>query len=173
MKWRSNKKSGFTLVEMIIYIAFFAILSVLATEALMVVMRSFYTLRLTQNINQSATTALERMSREVRNAYDIDVAGSTFNTSPGQLTLRTKDTFGANTTVEFTVSGNQIRIKEGGVDKGSLMPKSTTVTNLIFRQITTTNSKAIKIEMSLHDAHGLITRDAVFYDTIVLRGSAH
>ena len=78
-----TKKSGFTLVEMIIYVAFFAILSVLATEALMVVMKSFYTLRLTQNINQSATTALERMSREVRNAYDIYTVGCPFNTNPG------------------------------------------------------------------------------------------
>lgn len=167
------KKSGFTLVEMIIYIAFFAVLSILAVEAIMVVMKSFYTLRLTQNINQSATTALERMSREIRNAYDIDTAGSTFNVSPGLLALRTKDAGGANTTVEFYVSGGQVGMREGGVDKGSLMAKSTTVTNLVFRQITTTNSKAIKIEMSLHDAHGLLTRDAVFYDTIVLRGSAH
>lgn len=173
MRFKSNKKSGFTLVEMIIYIAFFAVLSVLAIEALMVVMKSFYTLRLTQNINQSATTALERMSREIRNAYDIDTAGSTFNTNPGHLTLRTKDAFGANTTMEFYVSGNQIGIKEGGVDKGFLVAKSTTVTNLVFRQITTTNSKAVKIEMSLHDMHGVLTRDAVFYDTILLRGSAH
>lgn len=168
-----TKKSGFTLVEMIIYIAFFAVLSVLAIEAIMVVMKSFYTLRLTQNINQSATTALERMSREIRNAYDIDTAGSTFNTNPGLLTLRTKDSGGANTTIEFYVSNGQVGIKEGGVDKGSLMARSTTVTNLVFRQITTTNSKAIKIEMSLHDAHGLLTRDTVFYDTIVLRGSTH
>lgn len=173
MRILRTKKSGFTLVEMIIYIAFFAVLSVLAIEAIMVVMKSFYTLRLTQNINQSATTALERMSREVRNAYDIDAGGSTFNANPGHLTLRTKDSGGVNTTVEFYVSNGQIGIREGGVDKGSLMAKSTTVTNLVFRQITTTNSKAIKIEMSLHDAHGLLTRDAVFYDTIVLRGSAH
>jgi type II secretory pathway component PulJ len=173
MRFTGHKKSGFTLVEMIIYIAFFAILSILAIEALMVVMRSFYTLRLTQNINQSATTALERMSREVRNAYDIDTAGSTFNANPGHLTLRTKDAGGANTTVEFYVNGSQIGIKEGGVDKGSLMEKSTTVTNLIFRQITTANSKAIKIEMSLHDTHGVLSRDAVFYDTILLRGSTH
>ena len=64
-------------------------------------------------------------------------------------------------------------MKEGGVDKGFLVSKSTTVTNLVFRQITTANSKAIKIEMSLYDTHGVLSRDAVFYDTIVLRGSTH
>src|SRR3989344_9452030 len=168
-----STRRGFTLVEMVIYIAFLAVLSVLATEATMVVMKSFYTLRLTNNINQSATVALERMSREIRNGHDIDAVESTLGSSPGRLTLKTKDSSGSNTTVEFYVSGNQIMIKEGGVDKDSLMTKNATVTNLIFRQITTANSKAIKIEMTPHDARGVIQKDSNFYNTIMLRGSAH
>lgn len=164
---------GFTLVEMVIYVAFFTLLSVLAIEATMIAMKSFYALRITHNINQSATVALERMSREIRNAYDIDTTQSTLNTNPGRLMLKTKDGGGANTTIEFYTSGNQIRAKEGGIDRGSFMTKNTTVTNLIFRQSTTTNSKAIKIEMTLHDTHGIIQKNSNFYNTIILRGSAH
>ncbi len=164
---------GFTLVETVIYIAFVAILSVLATEATMIMMRSFYTLRLTNNINQSATVALERMSREIRNSYDIDATESTLGANPGRLTLKTKDSVGSNTTIEFYISGGQIRIKEGGGDKGSLMTKNATVTNLVFRQIATINSKAIKIELTLRDVYGAIQKDSNFYNTIVLRGSAH
>lgn len=166
-------RRGFTLVEMVIYVAFLAILSILAIEATMVVMKSFYTLRITNNINQSATVALERMSREIRNAYDIDAAQSTLGANPGRLTLKTKDLGGSNTTVEFYTSGNQIRIKEGGIDKGSLMTKNTIITNLVFRQITTTNSKAVKIELTLRDAYGALQKDSNFYNTIMLRGSAH
>lgn len=173
MKHRGKKKNGFTLVEMIVYIAFLTILSILAINATLIFMKSFYSVRLTQNVNQSATVALERMSREIRNAYDIDGTQSTFNTNPGRLTLKTKDASNANTTIEFYVSGNQVGIKEGGVDEGSLMTKNATITNLIFRQITTPNSKAIKIEMTLHDARGTLQQDVSFYDTIVLRGSAH
>ncbi len=168
-----SARKGFTLVEMVIYIAFVAILSVLAIEATMVVMKSFYTLRLTHNINQSATVALERMSREIRNAYEIDATESTLGANPGRLTLKTKDSGGSNTTVEFYTSNSQIRIKVGGVDKGSLMTKNTTVTNLVFRSITTINSKAIKIELTLHDAYGASQKDSNFYNTIMLRGSAH
>lgn len=166
-----SARRGFSLVEMIIYIAFFAVLSTLAMQATLAAMRSFYTLRLTQNINQSATTALERMSREVRNAHDIDDVQSTFGASPGRLTLNTEDALGANTTIEFSVSNGQVRIKEGGVDKGSLLAKNTTVTNLIFRKITTLNSRAIKIEMTLRDVRGAEAREVKFYDTIVLRGA--
>ncbi len=169
-----SARRGFTLVEMIIYIAFFAVLSVLAVNAMIVVMRSFYTLRLTQSVNQSATVALERLSREIRNAYDIDATQSTFGTSPGRLTLKTKDAVGANTTMEFYVdAGSQLKLKEGSVEKGALVAKSVTLTNLVFYSISTTNSKAVKVEMTLHDSRATTTQAVKFYDTIVLRGSAH
>ena len=168
-----NKKHGFTLVEMIIYIAFFAVLSVLAITSTIIVMRSFYSIRLTQNINQSATVGLERMSREIRNAYDIDTAQSTFGVSPGRLTLRTKDAGGVNTTIEFYVSGSQLFIKEGAVDMGSLMTKNAVLTNLVFRQIANPNSRAVKIEMTIRDTRGVLQKDANFYDTIILRGSVN
>ena len=169
-----QSRRGFTLVEMIIYIGLFALLSILAVNATIMVMRSFYMLRITQNISQSATTALERMTREIRNAYSIDVANSTFNASPGRLTLQTKDDFGALTTVEFYVdAGNQLNRRIGDADKGSLMGKGVTLTNLVFRSMTNTNSKAIKIEMTLQDSHSTIAKTVKFYDTIVLRGSIH
>lgn len=168
-----KKQSGFTLVEMIIYIAFFALLSTLAVEATLVVMKSFYTLRLTQSVNQSATVALERLSREIRNAYDIDVTQSTFGTNPGRLMLNTKDASGANTTMEFYVAGGQLGLREGGVDKGALVTKSVILTNLVFRSIATPNSKAIKIEATLQDSRSVMTQTVKFYDTIVLRGSVH
>ena len=169
-----STRRGFTLVEIIIYIAFFAMLSLLAVEATLVVMKSFHTLRLTQSVNQSATVALERLSREIRNEYDFDVAQSTFGTSPGRLTLKTKDALGANTTMEFYMDAtNQLRLKDGGVDKGALVTKSVTVTNLVFRSITMTSSKAIKIEATLQDSRSATTQTVKFYDTIVLRGSVH
>lgn len=169
-----STRRGFTLVEMIIYIAFFAMLSVLAINATIMVMKSFYTLRINQSISQSATTALERMSREIRNAYSIDTENSTFDTSPGRLTLLTKDDLGTLTTIEFyTTAGNQINMKVGGVEQGSLMTKTVTVTNIVFMSITTSNSKAVKIEMTLTDNRSGVSKTVKYYDTIVLRGSMH
>lgn len=171
---RHKKQSGFTLVETIIYVAAFAILSTAALQATIVVMKSFYTLRLNQSVNVSATVALERMSREIRNAYDIDTAQSTLGSSPGRLTINTKDELGANITIEFYVdSASKLNMKVDGVDNGPLVTKTVTVTNLVFRQITTTYSKAIKIEMTLHDSRGATTQSSKYYDTIVLRGSIH
>lgn len=167
-----QKQKGFTLVEMIIYVSFFALLSVLAMQAIMIVMKSFYTLRITQSVNQSATVSVERMSREIRNAYDIDATQSIFGVHPGRLTLKTKNEVGANATIEFYVDGtNQIHLKEDGIEKGSLLTKNTTVTNFVVRYLSNTNSKAIKIEVSFTDSRYSIAQTIKFYDTIVLRGS--
>lgn len=163
---------GFTLVEMVIYIAFLAVLSVLTVNATIMVMKSFYSLRITQSVSQSATTALERMSREIRNAYSVDTLNSTLDTSPGRLMLLTKDSVGALITTEFYVdAGNQINMKVAGVDKGTLVTKTVTVTNLVFRYVSGTNSKYIKIEMTLQDSRNNIVKSVKYYDTIVMRGS--
>lgn len=171
---RKKLVGGFTLVETIIYIAAFAVLSTAALQATIVIMKSFYTLRLNQSVNVSATVALERMSREIRNAYDVDTAQSTLGGSPGRLTLNTKDDLGANTTIEFYVdAANQLNMKIGGVDNGPLVTKTVTLTNLIFQPITTTNSKAIKIDMTLRDSRAAAAQSSKLYDTIILRGSVH
>jgi len=168
-----STQKGFTLIETIIYIAAFSMLSLAAMQATIVIMKSFYTLRLNQSVNVSATVALERMSREIRNAYDVDTLNSIFSTNPGRLVLMTKDDLGANTTVDFYVSGSNLSMRVGGVENGSLLTKMVTVPNLIFRPITTTNSKAVKVEMTLHDSRATSTQSTNFYDTIVLRGSVH
>lgn len=169
--FRSRK--GITIVEMIIYIAIFAFLSLATVTALITTMKSFNSLRLTQNINQSATTALERMAYEIRNAYAIDATNSTFGVNPGRLTLLTKDSQGNNTTVEFYIASNQLGMKVAGVDQGKLMVASTLLTNLVFTPISTPNSSAVKIEMSLQDSRQETIKTTKFYDTIVLRGSMH
>lgn len=173
MKHFTQKSRGFTLVEMVIYAGFVAVLGVVAIQAILTMMNSFYMARLSRNINESAVTSLERMSREVRNAFNVNTTLSTFGAHPGVLYLNTKDVSGNTTTVEFYVSSGVLRVREGGVDKGPLFAKGVTVTNLIFRNITTTNSKAIKIEMSLADSRGLLSQTFTLYDTIQLRGSAH
>ena len=164
-------RGGFSLIEMVIYASFLAVFSVVAVQALFVVTRSFYTLRTTQSLTTSAVGVLERMSREIRNAYDIDVVNSALDVNPGRLTLRTKDSSGNETTVEFYIQGSRVFIKENGVDKGSLMTASATVQSLVFRSVTTANSKAVKIELSLHDEAHNLGQTSVFYDTIGLRGS--
>lgn len=170
---KNFSKRGFTLIETIVYVVFVAVLTVVAIQSLAVAMNSFYKIRLAQNVNQSATTGLERMSREIRNAYSIDTMQSSFGVNPGRLTLKTKNTDGTDTTIEFYVSGSQLMFKQGGVDMGSLMTKNAVVSNLVFTQIANPNSSGVKIQITITDSRGVLREVASFYNTVVLRGSVN
>lgn len=161
---------GFTLVEMVIYTAFLAILVVLAINSLLVVSKAFAYLRVSRNINTSAEAAFERISRETRNAYDVDLVQTTQGTSPGRLMLKTKDSFGANTTIEFYVDGSgRLAVREGNVNAGILMAKNTTVNNFVVNVITTTNSLGVKIDLGITGSKGIVTESKNFHDTVILR----
>lgn len=162
---------GFTLVEMVVYSAILGVVAVLATNATLAMTRAFTDLRISRDLNSSATALFERITRDVRGAYDVDAAQSTFDTNPGRLMLNTKDSAGTNTTIEFYVTGNRVSIREGGTDQGSIMTTSTSVSSFIVRQLSNTNTKAVKVEAVISATRGGITKTRNFYTTVVLRGT--
>lgn len=170
-KIQNSTQKGFTLVEMIVYVAILGIITVLTINSTLVMTRAFADLRVSRDLNSSATALFERITRDVRGAYDIDAAQSTFGAHPGRLMLNTKDSGGANTTIEFYVTGNRVNIREGGVDQGSIMTTSTSVSSFVVRQLTSTNTKAVKVEATISATRGNITKTRNFYTTIILRGT--
>jgi len=168
---RKNNKSGFSLLEMVLYIGIMAIISVLAMQSLFVMIRAFTNIRVMQDLNSSAATAVERMAFEIRSAYDVDTGNSTLGTNPGMLALLTTDSGGSNTTAGFSIVSDTLRVSEGGVDAGALTAPNIVVDSLIFNSIITTNSEAVKIQIQLSATRGNTTETKTFYDTIILRGS--
>lgn len=167
---KNKKRKGFTLIEMIIYVAILGIISVLTISAVLTLLGVFSEVRVSRDVSNAATVSLERIIREVRFADSIDVGASTFDLSPGRLTLNTKDSSGANTTIEFFVSGNMLRVKESGVDSGALIGQNVTTDNLIFRSVPGINSNAIRAELTLTATRGNSQKTRTFYSTAVLRG---
>ncbi len=168
---KKKGQSGFTLIEMVLYIGIVAIISVLAMQSLFIMIRAFTNIRIMQDLNQSGTVAMERMAFEVRSAYDVDLGGSILNSSPGVLALLTTDSGGSNTTAGFSVTTGTLRVSEGGIDAGALTAPNITVDSLIFNSVITANSEAVKIEIQLSATRGNTTETKTFYDTIILRDS--
>jgi type II secretory pathway pseudopilin PulG len=174
MMWAPNKSMrGFSLVEMIVYIAFVSIFSGLVVEGLLTSMRIFADFQLTREVNSTATTAMERMVREIRTANDVDIANSVLGTNPGRLTLKTLDSNGLATTTEFFVdaASERIKIKEGGVDAGFLSSQKVATDILIFDVITNARTKAVTIRLQLSAVHLPQEKIKTFYSTATLRGS--
>lgn len=165
-------RRGLSLIETIVYITIFAIISVLAVNSLVMVMKSFNQGRLWSRICASAETATERMTREIRLAYDIDLGLSTLNFHPGHLFLNTYDVSGAPTTIDFYLDNGILMVSEGGGAAVALTSSQVEVTNLVFRPISApSTSKAIKIELEIRGTQGNYQKTERFYNTAILRGS--
>ncbi len=166
-----SRKKGTTLIEILIYLFIMVMLLVVVIDALVSFSRSFTLLQSGRNVENSAIASFERMTREIRDAENIDVAQSTLGTSSGQLFLNTTDSSGNAKTIQFFLTGQVVHIKENGSDLGALTRASSRVTSLMFQRISTTNSEAVKISMTVESGTGPSYKSASFYDSVVLRGS--
>lgn len=167
-----KKNKGFSLIEIIIYISIFAMISIVVINSFVVVVNSFAETRSTRDLLESGNTSLERISREIRQAKSIDIGNSTFASSPGVLQLNSTNAGGNPRIVKFAVVNGALNLYQDGVLTGNLVGANISVTSLIFRRIAVTaNVEAVKIEMTLQDNRSKTLHSENFYDTVLLRGA--
>lgn len=158
-----KNKGGFTLIEIMFYIALLVLLTLAVISALVSMTQYFKEVRIQTDFVGGASI-VERISREVRQAGGISsITGSS-------LKLDSKDDLGNNKTVEFLLSGSNLGVLENNVLMGNLNASSLEITAISFIEITTTAGKAIKLSLSVKSTRDSTGRIQSFYDTIVLRG---
>lgn len=163
---KNKLNQGFTIIEVLVYVAILGIVSVAIIASSMVVNSSFNKTRVTRNLLESGNNGMERITREIRQANSIDIASSTFGSNPGVLTLNGKDSGGSARIVKFSVLSGSLNIYENNSLLDDLLNQNVTATNLIFRRISTGAGEAVKIELTLNNG----TISEKFYDTVILRG---
>ena len=163
LKFKRESLGGYSLIETLIYI-FILVIIIMAVIGLVIAMiRAIDTFRVEREINHGAQVALERIVREIRSADSIDLAGSVFNTNPGQLKL-----VKVGTNYNFSVSNNSLILVENSGSAISLLPTEVIVPSLIFRHIIGSASDSVRIELTLsHNADQ--NREEIFYTTASLR----
>lgn len=166
-------KRGTSIIELIVYGALFALVSISAIDLIKQSYIVMTKVRLQQKINTEGELSMQRMMREVRLASDIIMASSTLNASPGALKLQTyaDDGSGATTTAYMHLSSGILMLTKA-TSSIALTSPALTVDNLVFRLITaSTTSKAIKIEMRLMATTSAFSISNNFYGTAIFRGS--
>ena len=166
-----NSRQGFSLIEAIIYVGLAILVMVAVVNMLLLLSRAYGQLKSSRHMQTSAITALDRVIRDIRNAQSIDVGQSTLGASPGVLTLNSTNLSGTAEVFQFYILNGALRVKKDTVDLGPLTLPDVTVSNLIFRQISTGISQAVKIEITLGTGAGQSARSANFYGTAILRDS--
>lgn len=164
IKINQKQKSGYAVLELLFYIALFAVLSLVVIDAMVAMARSFRETAIQSELTQGGFI-MERITREIRASYGIN------SISVNDLKLNTKDDAGTNKTVEFLLSGSNVRLLENDIVTGNLNTPQIIATGLDFSEITTTNGKAVKIILTLQSLNDKSNRIINFYDTVVLRGS--
>ncbi len=159
------------MLELVVYVSIIAVMAVLSVQAMLSITRVFAEIKSFSSIREGGVIAIERMIKEIRFAVSIDYSGTTLGTNPGRLKLNTTDENGNAKTMEFYVSENSLNIIDNGAEKGTITGSSTLLTNLVFRESTTSKGMLVKIEITLKDNRATSTRSASFYGSAVMRGA--
>jgi len=153
-------QAGYSVLELLFYIAFFSVLSSLVINAMITMARSFKETTIQAQLVQSGNI-MERMSREIRQASGI------VSISANDLVLD----MGASKTMEFKFVDPNIQFWDTGSNIGNINSPNIVVTNITFTQIDTVKGKAVKIVLTVKPTNDPSGNTQDFYDTIVLRGS--
>ncbi|MBI4134543.1 MAG: hypothetical protein HY471_00335 [Candidatus Sungbacteria bacterium] len=82
-------RRGFTLVEIIVYIGVFALVSVFLIRTLLVVHAAYRKLQSERDVASAARSAMTALSREIREAKSVYTPTSILNDPHGQVSLET------------------------------------------------------------------------------------
>lgn len=165
-----HRKKGFSLVETVVYVSLMGLLVAIITYVISVIFQANAIVKSTRSIENSSIAALDRMVREIRAASSIDassVLGA--GTNYGELKLTIPN--GASTrSVRFYLSNERVYVDDNNVQTGPLTLAGVRATSLQFFVMSTSTSKAVKIELVLVGPPSNPGLSDKFYGTAVLRG---
>lgn len=167
METKYNNK-GYTLVEMVIYIAIMSVVLLLIVNTVISLSRSYRDLYALRIVDSTAVDSMERMTREIRGATSVDTVNSTFNTNPGVLTLIS--TLGnTSTTTKFYISNGVLKVDVNGAYSGPLSDVDATIDSLTFVKLDSGVSTAVKIDMTVSGRSGFTVKTKNYHTTILLK----
>jgi type II secretory pathway pseudopilin PulG len=158
------KTRGFSLLEMVVYIAILIFMLGIITEVVLSVTRSERVIQAVRRIENSAVIAVERIGREVRAAESVNVEASTLGVHPGRLVL----TYATSTT-EFYLTNGRLMLRENGVDQDFLTEEQAQVTDLKFHRFYATSTEGIRVEMTIESGTSTHYRVEKFYSSSSIR----
>lgn len=160
-------KFGFSIIEVIIYLAIFTSLSILVINSFIIILSSFKTTNTNRNLTEGGLGVMERVSREIRFADNINL----INTTSTSLELEGIDNLGNPVVTKIIKENEDLNLYQDGILKGNLLTNNLDITYLVYQMVQTPKGKAVKVEMTLEEDSGKSIRSENFYNTIILRGA--
>ena len=168
IKFFVNKK-GYTLVEALVYIGVFILISSVIVSLILSVLETNQQASPMNSLSRGAVSVLEPITKEIRGARSVDFVNSSFGTSTGNLQLNTLDISGNLRTVRFYLNSKTVKIDDNGTYLGPLNSSDVSVTALIFNFATSSEQTIIKVELDLTAGSGAFQKSEKFYTAVGLR----
>ena len=152
--------AGFTLLEVLVYIAILATVVLVISSFLIWAVRTNTKNKVMAETLDNARRTMEIMVYEIKEAESIYTLTSVFETDPGQLSLETKKYLPVGETstyIDFYLCENHLCLKKESQDTLSLTSDRVEVKNLIFNRIITNNIPSIQIDLKV-DYKGITGR---------------
>jgi Tfp pilus assembly protein PilE len=151
-----DTNKGFTLVEMIIYVAIFATVLFVIVQLFWQVQLSDIKGRVSRETKENASQVVEIFKYYVRQADDINTGDSVFNSNPAILSLENDETITIDTyTKDVTVGGKtqtirKLRFTEGGNPALDITSDHVSVDNFVLTDLTMdANPDAILMDLTV------------------------
>ncbi len=146
------KSRGFTLVELLIYMAIFAILIAAITLFAVAFIKSTAKSRIKKEVSLGAYSVVKTMVYEIKGANSVYAPTSIFDSSSGQLSLETSLELPEGeqiTYLDFYLdSNNKLYIKREGQNPKLLLSENLRVTNLEFEHLASV-SESVLVNLTL------------------------
>ncbi len=148
-----KKGAGFTLIEVLIYIAVLVIIITAVSAFFLWGIRSNTKAKVMRETLDNSTRAMETLTREIKEAKSIYTPTSVFDSHPGgQLSLETNKYLpvGESTTyIDFYLCGTQLCLKKESQDPIALTSDKVEVSNLVFSRIITNEIPSVQVSLNV------------------------
>ena len=147
------KQRGFTLIEITVYIAILALVTLVIIVFINQLLGVNEKTRRNREALDNARRVLDTIAQEVRHAQGVYTPTSSFGVNPGQLSLETSrdvPTDEVTTYVDFYVDNNSVYIKRESESTQLLTSEKVKVTDLTFTNLNgSTSWPAIRISVTV------------------------
>lgn len=149
---RREKRKGFTLIELVIYLAIFAILITTISVFSITTIRTIRRGQIRKEVVSTAYSTMRTMLYEIRSASNVYNPTSVFNSHPGQLSLQATEYLPEGeslTYIDFYLDNkNQLYLRKEGHDPQILISDKLDITNLEFEYFAS-SSELVKINLTV------------------------
>ncbi len=156
----SKNNKGFTLVEFLVYISGMIIISAILTMVVVQFYGIYKDLILVPRADRAGLMIVDRITRELRVANQVDSINSVFGSTNGVIVFDVYNS-GSLTKKRFFVEDGIVKYQENNGEIQSLTSENLNVSNLNFTLANTDVSSAVRlnVEIQYNDRDGIETKD--------------